>query len=148
MWHHLSIAYVSKNYILLSIYCFFTCKIVTLPSCETFYLWVCLKFITTLLENFAKRRKIIPVKECHLLLSMRSRRLFTSQIYINSSIFWYRVCLVPKMSNKFAGSISFRSYRFIQTLIVLCWPFSKKSSVIKISDEQEICNRKRDLKSV
>ena len=55
-----------------------THKIFMLPNCETFYLWACLRFITTLFEYFVKRRKIVPVKEYHLLLCMTSGRLLTS----------------------------------------------------------------------
>ena len=76
------------------------CKIVMLPSSETFHLRTCLKSI---FKYFVERWKIVPVKECQLSLFMTGRCVLTSifKITIKFAFFWYIACLVPRISNIF-----------------------------------------------
>ena len=92
LWYHQDITYVGKYYIILLIYsCFQVVKrFIFVP-------------VWNLIWYFDKRRKIVPVKECHVSLCMTGRCLLTSilKIYIKFPFFWYITCLVRKMSNNF-----------------------------------------------
>ena len=67
-------------------------------------LYLCLFQVhNNLIWYFVKRRKIVPVKKCQLSLCMTGRCLLTTifKICTKFPFFWYRICLVPKMSNNF-----------------------------------------------
>ena len=76
------------------------CKIIMLPSRETFHLRAYLK---SLFKYFLKRWKIVTVKKYQLSFCLMCRYLWTSvfKMHIRFSFFWYIAWLVPQISNIF-----------------------------------------------